>query len=86
VTSLQSTASSRGSGGGRADLLSLVTSDRTWENVMKLRQGKFRSDIRTRFFTERVISHCNKLPSEVVTAPRPPEFKEWLDNALSHMI
>ena len=53
---------------------------------MKLHQGKFRLDIRKRFFTERVVSHWNRLPRAVVTAPSLSEFKEHLENALSHMV
>ena len=53
---------------------------------MKLCQGKFRLDIRKRFFTERVVGHCNRLPREVVTAPNLSELKEHLDDTFSHMI
>jgi len=76
----------RGSGGGGADLLSLVTSDRTWANGMKLCQGKFRLDIRKRFLTKRVVGPWNRLPGEVVTAPSLSGFKLCLDNPLSHMV
>ncbi|KFQ89816.1 hypothetical protein N337_07850, partial [Phoenicopterus ruber ruber] len=50
-------------------------------NGMKLHQGKFRLDIRKRFFTEMVVGHWNMVPSEVVTAPSLSEFKEHLDDA-----
>jgi len=76
----------RGSRGADADPLSLVTSDRAQGNGMKLRQGKFRLDIRNRFFTERVVGHWNRLLREAVMAPHLLEFKKRLDNFLSHMV
>jgi len=53
---------------------------------MKLHQGKFRLDVRKRFFTERVAGHWNRVPRAVVTAPRLSEFKEGLEDVLSHMV
>ena len=53
---------------------------------MNITKGRFRLDIRKKFFTVRVVRHWNRLPSEVVDAPSLEAFKARLDGALSNLV
>jgi len=67
-------------------LFTIVDSDRTSGNGFKLRQRKFRLDIRKKFLTQRVVMHRNRLPKEAVDAPSLEAFKARLDVALGSLV
>ncbi|KFV60783.1 hypothetical protein N341_00362, partial [Tyto alba] len=51
-------------------------------NGFKLKEGRFRVDIRKKFFTVREVKHWDRLPREVVDAPSLEAFKIRLEGAL----
>ncbi|KAK4817650.1 hypothetical protein QYF61_023240 [Mycteria americana] len=67
-------------------LFSEACCDRTRSNGFKLREGRFRLDLRKKFITMRVVRHWPRLPREVVDAPSLEAFKVRLDGALSNLV
>ncbi|KGL94764.1 hypothetical protein N301_04240, partial [Charadrius vociferus] len=55
-------------------------------NGFKLEKGRFRLDIRKKFFTVRVVRHWTRLSREAVDAPSLEVFKARLDGALSNLV
>jgi len=67
-------------------LYAKACSDRTTVNGFKLKEGRFRSDTRKKFFTVRVVRHCNRLRREVVDAPSLAVSKASLSGTLRNLI
>jgi len=67
-------------------LFTRVDSDRARRNGFKLGHGRFRLDIRKKFFTQRVVRYWNRLHKEVVDAPFLEAFKDRLDVALGSLV
>jgi len=67
-------------------LFTRMCSDRTRGNGSKLKEGRFRLDIRKKFFTMRAVKHWNRLPREAVAVSSLELFKARLDRALSNPV
>ena len=51
-----------------------------------MREGRFRLDVRGKFFTMRVVRCWHRLPRQVVDAPSLEVFKARLDGALGSLV
>jgi len=68
------------------NIFSRACCNKTRSNGFKLREDRFRLDIRKKFFTLRVVKHRNRLPRETVETPPLEKFKAKLDGALNKLV
>ncbi|KFO88224.1 hypothetical protein N320_11323, partial [Buceros rhinoceros silvestris] len=55
-------------------------------NGFKLKEERFRLDIRKKFFTMNVVKHWNRFPREVVDVPTMETFSIRLERTLSNLM
>ena len=69
-----------------SQLFTRVDNSRTRGSGFKLKEGRFRLDIKGKFFTLRVVRCWNRLPREIVDALSLEMFKAKLDGALGSLV
>ena len=67
-------------------LFTRACSDKTRGNGFKLKGGRFRLDIRKKFFTLRVVRPWHRVPREAVAAPSLAVLKARLDGTLRNLL
>ncbi|GAB0178492.1 phosphate-regulating neutral endopeptidase PHEX [Grus japonensis] len=67
-------------------LFTSACSDSTRGDGFKLKEGRFRLDIRKKWFPVRVVRHWKRSPREAVDAPSLEMFKARLDGALGNVV
>ena len=67
-------------------LFSRICCDRTRGNGFKLKEERFRLDIRKESLTVRAVRYWNRLPRDVVDALSLEIFKARLDQSLTNLI
>jgi len=71
---------------GEAGLFSVVCSDKTRSNGLKLEHRMFCTNIHKNFFMVIVMEHWNRLPREVVESLSMAVFKTHLDAYLCNLL
>ena len=67
-------------------LFTRLDNGRTRRNGFKFREGRFRLDVRGKFFTMRVVRCWKRLPRKVMDALTLEVFKARLDGALGSLV